>query len=350
MIMSDVENKVIHLSSERNISHKSVIGAIEQAVVDAAYKKFGRDKTFEAIWNQDLGEVEIYEWLKVVGNVTNPLAEIDINKALSHDKEALIGDSLGLKVNIGDIGRIAIQTAKQSLAKTLREAEQEKTYCEFSAKIGTIMIGIIVRFDTNGIIVDLNGTDGFLPKSQQIRGESYRQGDRIDVCVIDVSKTYNGTKVTLSRTDNRMISHYMADVIPEIRDGTIKIDACSRLPGERAKVAVSSADLEIDPVRICIGRNGNTIRSVAERLGETIDIIQFDAEPIQLAVNAMWPIPITKVFVDAESASIDLMVEPDNISRAIGYKGQNIRLITQLVGLNINIIRAGDDAEYGKEL
>jgi N utilization substance protein A len=337
-MISDLARLVDVVHREKNIPRDILIEVLESAMVAAGRKKFGPDRDLEAQFNEDLGEVELFEFRTVVDEVENDETEISIDLARIADPECEIGDSLGIKVGIEDLGRIAAQTAKQVIIQKIRDAEREMTFNEFKDRKGELITGIVRRFEKGNIIVDLGRAEAILPKREQVQTETYRQGDRIQAYVLDITRASRSPQVVLSRTHPGLLMKLFELEVPEIYEGIVRIEACAREPGHRAKIAVSSMDRDVDPVGACVGLKGSRVQAVVQELrGEAIDIIPFHPDPARFIVHAISPANVTRVFIDEHTHSMELIVPDDQLSKAIGRRGQNVRLAAQLTGWRIDI-------------
>ena len=337
-MISDLARLVDVVHREKNIPRDILIEVLESAMVAAGRKRFGPDRDLEAQFNEDLGEVELFEFRTVVDAVQNDEVEISLDLARIADPECEVGDSLGIKVGIEDLGRIAAQTAKQVIIQKIRDAEREMTFNEFKDRKGELITGIVRRFEKGNIIVDLGRAEAILPKREQVQTETYRQGDRIQAYVLDITRASRSPQVVLSRTHPGLLMKLFELEVPEIYEGIVRIEACAREPGHRAKIAVSSMDRDVDPVGACVGLKGSRVQAVVQELrGEAIDIIPFHPDPARFIVHAISPANVTRVFIDEHTHSMELIVPDDQLSKAIGRRGQNVRLAAQLTGWRIDI-------------
>lgn len=323
-----------------------VIEAMKEAVKAAARKQFkAHDKTGESIevdWNQEEGMIEISVHKTVVEEVENPSAELSLTEAqeLAGD-EVEIGDMLLIPLPAEEMGRIAAQTAKQILVQKVREAIREKVYDEYIDRKGELINGTVKRFERGDIIVDLGGNlEAILPRKEQARGEIWNQGERIRVVIVEVSKEQKGQQIIVSRASAELIKRLFEMEVPEIYDETVVIKSAVREPGDRAKIAVTSNEKDVDPVGACVGMKGSRVQSIIKELrGEKIDIIEWSDEPSVFAANALSPAKVSQVRItDIEKRQMDVIVTEDQLSLAIGKRGQNVRLATRLVGWDINIV------------
>ena len=337
-MISDLARLVDTVHREKNIPREVLIEVLENAMEAAARKRFGMDRDIEAQYNADLGEVELFEFRTVVEEVEDDETQILLPAALEADPEAEMGDSLGMKVATENLGRIAAQTAKQVIIQKIRDAEREMTFNEFRDRKGELIAGIVRRFEKGNIIVDLGRTEAMLPKREQVMTETYRQGERIQAYVLDITRASKSPQVVLSRSHPGLLMKLFELEVPEIYEGIVRIEACAREPGHRAKIAVASVDRDVDPVGACVGLKGSRVQAVVQELrGEAIDIIPFHPEPARFIVHAIAPAQVVRVYIDEMTHSMELVVPDDHLSKAIGRRGQNVRLAAQLTGWRIDI-------------
>ena len=339
MITSEIDRMVDAVTAEKNIPRDVVIEIIESAVEAAARRVFG-ERDIEAQYDEDAGEVDIYEYRVVVDEIEDPATEIDLEAAREHDPEVIVGDSLGFRIDIeaGQMGRIAAMTAKQVIMQKLRDAERERTFAEFQDRKGELITGIVRRFERGDIIVDLNRAEAILPRREQVMNETYRPGDRIEAYVKDINKAARRPQVVLSRTHPNLLVKLFEREVPEIYEGIVRIEGCAREPGHRAKVAVSSVDPDVDPVGACVGLKGSRVQAVVNEVrGEAVDIIQWHPDPSRFVQYAIQPASITRVYIDETAKTMELIVPDDQLAKAIGRRGQNVRLASQLTGWRLDI-------------
>lgn len=343
---SAIGQSIEALCNEQGLDRELVIDAMKEAVKAAARKQFrNHDKTGDSIqveWNAEDQEVEVSVQKEVVAEVENPSAELSLVEAqeLAGD-EVEIGDMLQIPLNREEMGRIAAQTAKQILVQKVREALREKIYEEYVDRKGELVNGMVKRFERGDIIVDLgNNLEAILPRREQSRGEIWNQGERIRVVIIDVDKEQKGQIITVSRGSEELIKRLFEMEVPEIYDETVVIKSAVREPGDRAKIAVTSNEKDVDPVGACVGMKGSRVQSIIKELrGEKIDIIEWSDEPSVFAANALSPAKVSQVRItDIENRQMTVIVGEDQLSLAIGKKGQNVRLATRLVGWDIKIV------------
>jgi N utilization substance protein A len=284
--------------------------------------------------------VELYEFVTVVDEVQNSYQEIGLEEARESDPDAQVGDSLGMLLeDAGNFSRIAAQTAKQVIIQKVREAEREGIYNEFKDRVGQLVNGIVRRYEKGDLIVDLGRAEALLPRWEQVPRENYRQGDRVRAYVAEVRMATKGPQVILSRTHPGLLAELFRIEVPEIAEGIVEIMAVAREPGSRAKIAVVSHDSDVDPIGACVGMRGSRVQNVVSELrGEKIDIINWTPDIARFACSALAPAEVTRVYVDSEEQSLEIIVPDDQLSLAIGKKGQNVRLAAKMTGWKIDIM------------
>ena len=336
---SSIAQNIEALCQEQGIERDLVIEAMKEAVRAAAKKQFRSGEDIQVDWNAETG-IELSASKVVVDEVENPATELSIVEAreLAGD-EVELGDALLLPLPMEELGRIAAQTAKQILFQKVRDAVRSNVYEQYIDKIGDLVNGYVKRFERGNIIVDLGNLEAILPRSQQSRGEQWNQGERIRVVINNVSKESKGPQVEVSRTSPELLLRLFEMEVPEIYDGTVVIKSAVREPGERAKIAVMSNERDVDPVGACVGMKGSRVQAIIRELrGEKIDIIEWSDEPSVFAANALSPAKVNQVRItDIENRQMEVIVNEDQLSLAIGKRGQNVRLATKLVGWNIDI-------------
>jgi transcription termination/antitermination protein NusA len=336
---SSIAQNIEALCQEQGIERDLVIDAMKEAVRAAAKKQFRSGEDIQVDWNPDTG-IELSATKVVVGEVTNEATELSIDEARElAGEEVELGDALLLPLPMEELGRIAAQTAKQILFQKVRDAVRSNVYEQYIDKIGDLVNGYVKRFERGNIIVDLGNLEAILPRSQQSRGEQWNQGERIRVVINNVSKESKGPQVEVSRTSPELLLRLFEMEVPEIYDGTVVIKSAVREPGERAKIAVTSNERDVDPVGACVGMKGSRVQAIIRELrGEKIDIIEWSDEPSVFAANALSPAKVNQVRItDIENRQMEVIVNEDQLSLAIGKRGQNVRLATKLVGWNIDI-------------
>jgi N utilization substance protein A len=343
---SSIGQSIEALCSEQGLDRDMVIEAMKDAVKAAARKHFRtQDKTGDNIqvdWNNEEGAIEISLQKTVVEEVENDSAELSLVDAqeLAGD-EIEIGDMLMIPLPQEEMGRIAAQTAKQILVQKVREAIREKVYEEYIDRKGELINGTVKRFERGDMIIDLgNNLEAIVPKREQSRGEMWNQGERIRVAIVDVTKDQKGQQIKVSRASSELIKRLFEMEVPEIYDDTVVIKSAVREPGDRAKIAVASNEKDVDPVGACVGMKGSRVQSIIKELrGEKIDIIEWSDEPSVFAANALSPAKVSQVRItDINKRKMEVIVAEDQLSLAIGKKGQNVRLATRLVGWDIDIV------------
>jgi N utilization substance protein A len=342
----DLSRVIDQVSKEKGIERTIVVKAIEEMMLSAAKRTFGADRRFEARFNPELGEVELFEIKDVVAAVANPAFEIELGAAqASYDAEARVGDQILIKLDTAAMGRIAAQAAKQNLIQHIRDAERKQIYGEFKDRKGEVTSGIVQRFERKNIIVNLGRTEAVLPEKEQIPHERYRQGDRIRALILDVQLTERDLVIVLSRTAEEFLRKLFEQEVPEVYEGIVEIRQCAREPGARAKVAVYSKDSDVDPVGACVGMKGTRVQAIVQELrGEKIDIVPWAEDQAELVCRALAPAKVSKVILDEEERSMEVIVPDDQLSLAIGKRGQNVRLAHRLTGWKLEV-RGDSEAE-----
>lgn len=327
------------VSKDKGIEKEVIIIALEEAILSAAKKKFGSKLDLEVRFNEEEGEIEVFQFKTVVDKVENPATEISLEEARrTLDPEAEIGDSLGIKLEMQDFGRIAAQTAKQVIIQRVKDAERENIYAEYKDKKGELVHGIVQRIEQGNVIVNLGRAEAVLPPQEQVPKEIYKQNDRIRALIIDVRRNPREPQIVLSRTHPDFLAKLFEVEVPEVYEGIVEIVSVAREPGSRSKIAVKSNDADVDPVGACVGVNGTRVKSVVQELrGERIDIIPYSEDPVKFVINALAPAVVSEVMVDKSSKTMEVIVSDDQLSLAIGKKGQNVRLAARLTGWNIDV-------------
>ena len=346
MSTSPIPQTIDILSREKGIDPQVIISAIEDAVVTAARKQFKTGEDLRARYNPETGDVELFALMTVVDEVQDSATEIGLSDVEAMGVEgAEVGDQLEFPKPREELGRIAAQTAKQIIFQKVREAERNNVYDEYIGRVGELVHGFVKRFEGGRIIVDLGKIESVLPKTQQSRAEAFSQGERIRVVINTVSKDTKGPQVEVSRTSPELLKRLFEMEVPEIYDGTVQIRAAVREPGDRAKIAVISTERDVDPVGACVGMKGSRVQAIIRELrGERIDIIEWSEDPAVFAANALSPAKVSKVEINSfEEKKLTVTVPEDQLSLAIGKKGQNVRLAAKLVGWHIDI-RSAEEA------
>jgi len=338
-MLSDLKRIIDQISRDRGFDKTLLIEAIEEAVQSAARKKFGSRRDIEVRYNEEYGEVEVFQFRMVVEDAEDEQTEISLEEALKLDPDVQIGDELGEKMeDISDLGRIAAQSAKQVIIHKMKDAEREVIFDMFKDRIGEVVSGIVQRFERGNMIVNLGRTDAILPKDQQIPKRSFKQGDRIRAYLKEVRQTSREAQLILSRTCDEFLAKLFQMEVPEMAEGIVRVMGVSREPGFRAKIAVSSSESDVDPVGACVGMKGSRVQNVVQELqGERIDIVTWSPDPAKYVYNALAPAHVSMVMADEDTNSMLVVVPNDQLSLAIGRQGQNVRLASKLIGWRIDV-------------
>ena len=351
-MFSELSRIIEQVGKDKGIDKQIVIDAVIQGMLVAARKKWGTYRDIEAQYNEESGEVELYEFKEVVKDEDFVDEEVEIKLSDSHDldPDAQVGDSIGNKLETGDLGRIAAQTAKQIITQRVRDAERDIIFNEFEQRKGEIASGIARRVERGAIVVDLGRTEAYIPPREQIPGEQYKPGDRLQGYIADVRQTTRGPQIIMSRADERYLVKLFEMEVPEIYDGIVQIIAAAREPGQRAKIAVHSKDSAVDPVGACVGMKGSRVQNIVQELrGEKIDIVNWEEDNTRFVCNALAPAEISKVFVDEANKTMEVVVPDHQLSLAIGRKGQNVRLAAKLTGWKLDIVSESASSQRTSE-
>lgn len=339
---ADLKRLIDQVSREKGIDRQTLIHTLEEAIKSAIKKKYGGKLDLDVTFNEEFGELEAFLFKEVAVEVTDPEKQISLEEALQMDPEAQVGDELGVRMDTDTLGRIAAQSAKQVIIQKMKDAEREVVYEEFKGRKGDIVNGIVQRADKSGVIVNLGQAEAVLPSKEQIPREIFRQGDRIRAFVLEVKKISKGPQVILSRTHPHFLIKLFLFEVPEIGDGVVSIINAAREPGSRAKIAVISKNPDVDPVGACVGMKGSRVQNVVQELrGERIDIIPWNMDPAKFVVNALAPAIISKVIIDQSNRNMEVIVPDDQLSLAIGKRGQNVRLASKLTNWRIDVKSEG---------
>ncbi|MBU1208247.1 MAG: transcription termination factor NusA [Proteobacteria bacterium] len=337
-MISDLSRIIDQVGKDKGIDKTILIDALEQALLAAARKRYGPKQEIEAKYNEEAGELELFQFKTVVKDVKNPPAEISLKEAKELDADVEIGDSLGTKIDIAEFGRIAAQTAKQVIIQRVKDAERENIFEDFKDRKGEVISGTVQRFEKGSIIVNLGRAEAVIPQQELVPRETYKPGDRIRAYVLDVRKTPKGPQIILSRSNPNFLMKLFELEVPEVSEGIVKILNAAREPGGRAKIAVYSQDSDVDPVGACVGMKGSRVQAVVQELrGEKIDIIPWSDDSASFVCNALAPAEISKVIIHQDAKSMEVVVEDDQLSLAIGRRGQNVRLAAKLTDWKIDI-------------
>ena len=338
------------VAREKNIDRDEVIEAMEQAIQKAGRAKYGHEKDIRATIDRKTGDVRLSRWTEAVETMENEETQIPVHIARKFKPEINVGEFIVDPLPPIDFGRIAAQTAKQVIVQRVREYERKKQYDEFKDRVGEIINGVVKRTEYGNLMVELGRAEALLRRDELIQRESFRNGDRVRAYIYDVREEQRGPQIFLSRTHPGFLAKLFAQEVPEIYDGIIEIKAVARDPGSRAKMAVISRDSSIDPVGACVGMRGSRVQAVvAELQGEKIDIIPWSPNPATFVVNALAPAEVSKVVMDEEAGRVEVVVPDDQLSLAIGRRGQNVRLGSQLTRWDIDILTEAEESERRQE-
>jgi len=364
-----------HVSRDKGIDRKVLIEAIEAAIQNAAHKALGPLRQLEARYNAESGQVDLFQYMKVVERVSDDVREVSLEEVREAGLEAEPGEELGFQIfylehererreeqekkfgkllRLGDrmmgFGRIAAQTARQVINHRIRDAEREIVYREYKDRKGELVTGIVRRYEKGSIIVDLGRAEAVLDPAEQAPRESYRIGDRVQAYVKDVDREAKGPPIRLSRADIGLLIKLFEQEVPEIYEGIVRIVSAAREPGSRSKIAVASRDADVDPVGACVGMKGARVQAVVQELrGEKVDIVEWDKDPARFVCNAIAPAEVARVIIDEAEGAMQLIVPDDKLSLAIGRRGQNVRLASQLTGWKLDIVGESQFAQQEEE-
>ena len=334
---------------EKSIDKELIINSMENGIAKAAKSKFGSENEIHVQINRESGDISIFRKLQIVEKPLNTNLEISLNEAYTLDennRNKNIGDEILQPLPSFDFGRIAAQTAKQVITFSVREAERERQFNDFYDKKDSILSGIVKRVEFGNVIVDLGGTEAIIQKNEMIPRENIKAGDRVKAYCLDVRREQRGQQIFLSRAHHKFMEKLFIQEVPEIYDGLIEIKSSSRDPGSRAKICVKAIDTSLDPVGACVGMRGSRVQAVVNELqGEKIDIVNWSEDPAIVVANALSPAEVQRVNVDSVSKKLDVILSEENLSKAIGRRGQNVRLATKLLNYEINIMTDQEDSE-----
>ncbi len=338
------------VAREKSIDKQVVISAMEEAVQKAAKSRYGQDNEIKAEIDPKTGETRLHRLRLVVDKIENEATEITLDEAQIRNPAAQTGDLIAEPLPPIDFGRIAAQAAKQVIFQKVRDAEREKQYDEYKDRVGEIVHGTVKRVEYGNVVVDLGRGEAFVRRDELLPRETFRTGDRVRAYIYDVRRETRGPQIFLSRTHPQFMAKLFAQEVPEIYDGIIELKSVARDPGSRAKIAVISRDASIDPVGACVGMRGSRVQAVVQELqGEKIDIIPWSLDPANFVVNALAPAEVVKVVLDEDAHRIEVVVGEDQLSLAIGRRGQNVRLASQLTGWQIDILTEAEESERRQE-
>ena len=334
------------VSREKGIERDEVLSAMEQAIQKAGQAKYGHENDIRAIIDRRTGEVKLQRYLLVADTVENEFTQLTVKAARKTKPDAVVGEFIIDDLPPIDLGRIAAQTAKQVIVQKVREAERKRQFLEYKDRVGEIISGIIKRVEYGNITVDLGRAEGMLRRDETMPREHFKNGDRVRAYIFDVREEQRGPQIFLSRTHPLFMAKLFTQEVPEIYDGVIEIKSVARDPGSRAKIAVVSNDGSIDPVGACVGMRGSRVQAVVGELqGEKIDIIPWSHDPATFVVNALAPAEVAKVVLDEDNNRMDVVVPDEQLSLAIGRRGQNVRLASMLTGWDIDILTEKEESE-----
>jgi N utilization substance protein A len=338
------------VAREKGIERELVLEAMEQAITHAGKRKYGQEHDIRTDIDRETGEIKLMRYLEVADPVENEATQITMSEAQERNPAAQIGDYLADPLPPIDFGRIAAQTAKQVIVQKVREAERARQYEEYKDRVEEIANGLVKRTEYGGLTIDLGRAEAVIRREDLLPRESFRNGDRVRGYIYDVRREARGPQIFISRTHPNFMSKLFAQEVPEIYDGIIEITAVARDPGSRAKIAVYSNDSSIDPVGACVGMRGSRVQAVVGELqGEKIDIIQWSPDPATFVVNALAPAEVAKVVLDEDAKRIEVVVPDEQLSLAIGRRGQNVRLASNLTGWDIDILTEAEESDRRQE-
>lgn len=348
--MRELSRVIEQVSQEKGIGREAVVEAVEEAMKSAARKTYGAELDIEAKFNNETGDVDIFRVRTVVERIEDEQNEVSLETARSaYDPESQIGDELVEQLDPAPFGRIAAQAAKQNIVQKVRDYERAMIFDEFKEHEGTIMSGLVMRFERRSLIVQLRpNVDAILPEREQIPRERYRQGDRIRALITKVEESARGPQIVLSRTNPELIRRLFEQEVPEVYEGIVEIKDVVREPGGRAKIAVVSNDSDVDPVGACVGMRGSRVQAVVQELrGERIDIVPWTPDETEFVCRALSPAKVSRIVIDEEAKAMEVIVPDDQLSLAIGRKGQNVRLAGKLTRWKLDV---SSEADYEKRL
>ncbi len=334
------------VARDKGIEREQVLEAMEQAIQKAGRSKYGLEHDIRAMIDRNTGEIQLARFLEVAEEIENDATQVTLEQARQRKPDAELGEFLVDTLPPIDFGRIAAQTAKQVIVQRVREAERERQYDEYKDRIGEIVNGLVKRVEFGNVTVDLGRAEGVMRRDEFLPREHFRRNERVRAYIYDVRPEMRGPQIYLSRTHPQFMAKLFAQEVPEIYDGIIEIDAVARDPGSRAKIAVHSNDGSIDPVGACVGMRGSRVQAVVSELqGEKIDIIPWSPDPATFVVNALAPAEVAKIVLDEDQNKIEVVVPDDQLSLAIGRRGQNVRLASMLTGWDIDILTEEEESE-----
>ncbi len=334
----NLKELIDQLVKMKGIKREIIIDILKEALYKAVQKKLGTDADIDIIYDDTTGDLQAFYFREVVANMRDSEYEISLEEARVLNPEVTIGDTLGVKMEGDELGRIAAQVAKQIIIQKLKSIEGEIIFNEFKDRKSEVITGAVRRFERGGMIIDIGKTEAYLPYNQQIPGDSFKINERIKAYITEVAKTNQGCNIILSRINTMFLIKLFELEVPEISEGIVKIEGVARDPGHRSKISVRSIDSAVDPVGACVGLKGSRIQNIVHELsGEKIDIVPWDSDPVRYICNTLSPVEVSQIIIDEEEHSMDVIVPDDSLSVAIGRGGENVRLASQLTGWNIDI-------------
>ena len=334
----ELKKAIDQISKDKGLDRAMLIETLEEAVRTSVARKYGEDIDVEVSFNEESGELDVFQFKSVVPEVEDKKTQITLEEAKKHDPSIQLDDEMGFRLKVEDLGRIAAQSAKQIIIQRMRDAEQGIIYEEYKDRINEIVSGIVQRRDKAGWVINLGRTEALLPKEEQIPREHYKRGDRVQALLIEARKEGRGPQIIVSRSHRDYMAALFKREVPEVDDGVVQIMGVARDPGSRAKVAVLSRDRDVDPVGACVGVRGSRIQNIVQELrGERIDIVVWNQDIATYARNALSPAVITRIVVDENEGLLEVIVPDDQLTNAIGRKGQNVKLAAKLLGWKIDI-------------
>lgn len=336
----ELKKAIDQISKDKGIDRDMLVDTLEEAVRTSVLRRFSEDMDVEVTYNDETGDIEVYQFKIVVedGDVANEDTQIALEDARSHDPSVQLDDEIGFRVKVENLGRIAAQSAKQVIIQRMRDAEQEIIYEEYKDRVGEIVSGIVQRRDKGGWVVNLGRTEAVLPRDEQIPKEHFKRNDRVQALIIDVRKEGRGPQIVISRAHRDYMAALFRREVPEVDDGVVQVMGVARDPGSRAKVAVLSRERDVDPVGACVGVRGARIQNIVQEFrGERIDIVVWSPDIATYAKNALAPAVVSRIVVDEEENLLEVIVPDDQLTNAIGRKGQNVKLAARLLGWKVDI-------------
>ncbi|MDR1488592.1 MAG: transcription termination factor NusA [Holosporales bacterium] len=334
------------VAKDKGVDREEILEAMELAILKTSQLKYGLEKDIIAGIDRKTGEISIKRRMTIVDSVTDPQREVSLTEAKEKNKDAEVGDFLCETLPIIEFGRIAAQSARQIITEKIRNIERERQFEAFSGRVGEIITGIVKRTEFQDIVLDVGKTEGILKRNDTIKNETFKVGDRIKVLLVSINKESSGPMLHLSRSHNDFLRKLFEQEVPEIYDGIVRIVHVARDPGSKAKIAVTTSDSKLDPIGACVGVKGSRVQAVTDELkGEKIDIIEWSENQAAFIVNALSPAEVIRIVMDEDRRTVDTVVPNDQLSLAIGRRGQNVRLASRLTGWTISVMTGEDDVK-----